>query len=1046
MATLIQIDGRDPVTGTAVSVNLASHSDDRICHLDGKTWWPVIAQLPRLAYDLFDGRFEGRIGTPASSVGIGVEPWPDFARWMLHDGRVCVWTGTPGDPWGAWTLRFDGRVTAQPRIANGRATVAFAVDDRWLDAPLLTTYAGTGGAEGGPELKGQAKPLSLGAPRFVGGRVVDAANSVVQLSSAGPIEVVEAAFERLARFGPSIGDYASHAALVAAAIPAGAWATALSVGMVRHGAPPQGRLSYHVRGDKVSGWVRLPGAIINRIASLSGGAGRIDATSLADLDAARPWPLSIYAGEQTTARELIQRIAASVNAVAGVDWLGKLFVAPVGIGVPALTLDTTGAALPIASPAEQLEIDAPYWRLAIEAAKTWEVHAFSEVAFTAPLLDRGRYSAPETYREGHIVDLANGSRWLYHATAPSSGNAPPTGVTGNVWWDQLSPATTFGDIDAAAAAKLSLVADGATKNRSFRQVTDPAGNPANAIVNGDEWVELVTPMVTWKRIGGTWQTGANYVTEGSQIGVENGATVGATIPASGSSNIKKPGGGFYTKEELDTSLGTAADTAKVAGVASAILVANANAAKGTAETAATDATAAMVQIEATATDNTLSKQEKLQQAIPNKEAIDASYATHNASAANYGISTTPHVAAYAALTDHLLSVNYTNHLVNTTINRTTYKPKWTTYYAARDAMLKAVADETGKRAEYAKVAGTPTTLGAVNAAEGSKLGGVANGATADMTLTPYGTASVAGNVVTSNSDGDNADGATTAERYLGAVSLGCTVKSVGTYLGIVGTAGQTFNANVGNDGYLRAFYNGELIGVVALVAVGDSVALISDEVAVEIWKNGALTHRFVQAPTRAQTWYARIGCGPRKTVAGVSWRAGSNNNWNGFGGVGLPTPFADVTAAQPIVAKLNPFTGKPKSSLFFHTSAAVGIKKTTTAGPTATLAADGSATITVPAFTMGIPGETGQEVRNYAGATIAGKSPGTGYTLYTIDPNFEGGARTILATTNPDDLTQAGAALVGSVTTPTASGTTTTGGTAPTSGGGSTGGGKYAIP
>lgn len=457
MPVLVQIDGRDPVTGTVVSASAASHDDERICGLDGRTWWPVIAQLPTLRYDLFDGGFEGRIATPSSSLSLSVEPWPDLPRWTLADGRVRIWTGAAGEPWASWTSRFDGRVTAQPRIANGRAAIAFAADDRWLDAPLLGAYAGTGGAEGGPELKGQVKPLALGAPRFVGGRLIDPVNSVVQMSSAGPIEGVEAAFERLARFGASLGDFASHAALVAAAIPPGGWATAHAAGMVRHGAPPEGRLSYHVRGDRVNGWVRLPGAIIRRIALLSGGAGRIDEASLNALDAARPWPVSVYVSEQTSARELIQRIAASVNATAGVDWLGRLFVAPVGVGAPTLTLNADGTTLPMVASVEAVEIDPPYWRIAVGAARTWEVHGSGEVAFTAELIERGRYDPAETYREGHIVDLASGSRWLYHATTPTSGNAPPTGVTGNVWWDQLSPATAFGDIDAAAAAKLAAI-------------------------------------------------------------------------------------------------------------------------------------------------------------------------------------------------------------------------------------------------------------------------------------------------------------------------------------------------------------------------------------------------------------------------------------------------------------------------------------------------------------------------------------------------------------------------------------------------------------
>lgn len=462
-AILIQIDAYDPVAAAAVVLRGASFDDERVCHLNGETWFPAIASLPSLRYDLFDGGFGGRITTPQTSFAIAVEAWPNFARYMLADGRVRIWTGEPGAAWGTYVARFDGRIQAQPAIANGIASIGITVDDKWLDAPLLATYAGTGGVEGDAALKGKPKPLALGAPRYAPGAMIDPINNVLQLSAYGLIEGVEYAMERLARFGASTGNYASYAALVAAAIPAGQWGTCYAAGLVRHGAPPGGLLSYHVQGDKagVDGWARLPGAVIRRIAAIAGGALKVDDASLTALNASRPWNVSIEQGDQTTARDLIQRIAASVNAVAGVDWLGKLFVIPIGIGASALTLDATGAALPAVAEVGQIEIEAPSWKLAIGAKPTWLVHPLSDVAFTALIIERGRYDAAESYREGHVVDLADGSRWLYVNAAASIGHAPPAVGTSNAWWEQLSPPTSVGDLgDAGALATLDAVAFG----------------------------------------------------------------------------------------------------------------------------------------------------------------------------------------------------------------------------------------------------------------------------------------------------------------------------------------------------------------------------------------------------------------------------------------------------------------------------------------------------------------------------------------------------------------------------------------------------------
>jgi hypothetical protein len=441
LGVVVQIDGFDPVLAQPVSLRAASHDDPAVCHIGGgEPWWPALIKLPTLRYDLFDGAFGGDITAPSSSLTIAAAPWPNLGRYALADARLQLWTGDVGAPWGSWTLRFDGRVSEQPELADGTASINFAVDDRWLDAALLATYAGTSGPEGTEALKGQPKPLARGAPRYAAGTLVDNINTVFQLSAYGPLHGFEAGLERLARFGVPAGDFPSYAALIAANVPAGRWATAKAVGMARLGAPPTGQISFLIAGDEggSNGWARLPGQVIRRLALLSGGAGRINDASLDALDAARPYNLSIYVDQQTTARQLIQQIAASVNAVAGMSWTGQLFVVPVGIGVPSLTLAADGSALPPVGSVKQVGIASPFQKLAIGAARAWTVHALSDIAFTATLVELGTYADGTTYREGNIVSLADGSRWLYIAATASAGHAPPAGTAGDDYWANLS--------------------------------------------------------------------------------------------------------------------------------------------------------------------------------------------------------------------------------------------------------------------------------------------------------------------------------------------------------------------------------------------------------------------------------------------------------------------------------------------------------------------------------------------------------------------------------------------------------------------------------
>ena len=110
-AVLVQIDGYDPIAAAAVTLYAASHDDPAVCMLNGQTWMPALAKLPTLRYDLFDGAFGGAITTPASSLTLQAEPWPNLGRYMLADARLRLWTGNVGDAWGSYTLRFDGRIT-----------------------------------------------------------------------------------------------------------------------------------------------------------------------------------------------------------------------------------------------------------------------------------------------------------------------------------------------------------------------------------------------------------------------------------------------------------------------------------------------------------------------------------------------------------------------------------------------------------------------------------------------------------------------------------------------------------------------------------------------------------------------------------------------------------------------------------------------------------------------------------------------------------------------------------------------------------------------
>lgn len=491
-AWLIQIDAWDGAN--PYPVRMASHDDERLCHLDDKTWWPVIARLPTLRYDFFDGGFDaGSITSPSGDVEAAIEAIPSLPALAIHDARIRIWGGMLGDAFNAFTLKFDGRVKEQPTVDAGSMSISFGADDGWLDEPLLSTYAGTGGAEGGPDLEGQVKQLALGAPRFASATLVDAVDNIYQLSGYGPIGGVEVAFERLNRFGPSVGNAANFASLKASTVPRGQWATCLSQGFVKFGAPPEGMLCFHLNGDVTGGWSRLPGDLIRRVADIRGHGDRVATGDVATLNGARPWPMSMLVTAQTTARDLIQKIAMSVNAVAYVDWLGMLRLAQLGIGAPTVTLAADGSSLPPVSDVRQVAVSAPYWKIAQGAAVTWQVHGLNDIAFSAPLNPRGPYDPEEVYREGDMVTLPNGSQWLFVGALSAAGSTP---ALGNSDWFQLSDAITASNItydDGQTVEALKPAEAGATKGAP--EGTYVAGTPAVQIIsdlmlNGLNWHDL----------------------------------------------------------------------------------------------------------------------------------------------------------------------------------------------------------------------------------------------------------------------------------------------------------------------------------------------------------------------------------------------------------------------------------------------------------------------------------------------------------------------------------------------------------------------------
>jgi hypothetical protein len=474
MHILATLEPLDPVSGTRSLLRVASKQDRNLTGMGGHRWWPAITKKPSLSMRLFEGDFSDAIDPGQGSIELQLPPLVK----LDVNARRFVWAGTPitlyaandGASW-PWPLAIKARVKSF-RTEGDKLSLTFEVDSEPFQVKLPSAlYAGTTGIEGGSDLKNKPKPMCFGAPRNVEPILINSVDNVYQFHAGGPIRAIETLYERGSAFPASIGDAANYNDLVASTIPNGKYATCLALGLIRLGAPAYGVITADVRGDNTGGiWARKPGAIIKRMFALAGISSDLyDATSLDDMDAvvgayAGGGNISIVLTNQADVIDIARDIARGCNFQCGVSFSGQLFVTRPSLSSPTLTLDAQGRRLPMVSGTAEVEVSPPYKRLQMSGARSWRVHSFDEIAFSATLVDRGGFSTSATYREGNIVTLPNGSRWLFVSTTPLVSSIPSDT---NANWARMSDDLTAANIvydDGTPVEVLKPSAPGATNS------------------------------------------------------------------------------------------------------------------------------------------------------------------------------------------------------------------------------------------------------------------------------------------------------------------------------------------------------------------------------------------------------------------------------------------------------------------------------------------------------------------------------------------------------------------------------------------------------
>ncbi len=390
MIVLAEFQPFDPVTNGRVTLRATSANDKRVTGLNDQVWSPAISGIPTIGIRLFKGDFDGTSAPAGGNITLQIDKMlrqnANARRFVWQGAPVKLYAGVSGQAW-PWQLVLEAKAKLQNADGN-KIALSLDVNTRPFEADVLTAkYAGTGGAEGGADLKGKVKPFLAGRCFNVEPVLIDAVNNVYQVHGYGPIEAITTLFERGSAFPAPIADYASYAALVAADIPNSQWASCLAIGMFRLGAPAYGVITADVDGDKHGGtWRDKTGAVILRLAQNAGvSTGIIETASFTGLDTAmlalpEDGQMGIYITDQTNVLEIASRLTAPCNAQAGVSLLGKLFCSIVTVGIPSTTLDAQQRQKPRVVSSVEQSVSEPYSFLEFGYARSWRVHNEDEIA------------------------------------------------------------------------------------------------------------------------------------------------------------------------------------------------------------------------------------------------------------------------------------------------------------------------------------------------------------------------------------------------------------------------------------------------------------------------------------------------------------------------------------------------------------------------------------------------------------------------------------------------------------------------------------------
>jgi hypothetical protein len=365
-------------------------------YLDNKEWKPLLETLPTFSLNLMSN---GQLQTVAISYGdleficsdaYGNEDWSSY-DWT--NALATCWYGEDGQQFSEYQQIFAGRVSGFNR-SGIFATVALLGSEADLQRPALyEEYAGTGGIEGGPGIRGNIKPRAHGYCRNVTPVQIDTVNVVYQVHGYGPIHGITAVYDFAQALAPSSANASTYQELVNLDLQPGQWATCNAHGLFRLGGTTDKKLTCDVQGGLYNGtYTHTVKSIAQQlIREVQPSATFGNWGAFADAE----W--CCYATDAQTVHEIVNRAVYEAGGYLLPDGMGRWqvgdFYAPINKG----QLRSDRSTLPLVIEHEETTSTGPIWKASVGHSRCWSVHTTAEIS--PSIIDLEGYVTDEALNE-----------------------------------------------------------------------------------------------------------------------------------------------------------------------------------------------------------------------------------------------------------------------------------------------------------------------------------------------------------------------------------------------------------------------------------------------------------------------------------------------------------------------------------------------------------------------------------------------------------------------------------------------------------------------